>query len=194
MADMEPKKIHILETAAGLFSSHGYDRTSIRLLADKARVSTSTIYAYFEDKSDILFHTLDYSIQSMAEDLADVIDGKADALTTFAASIRKLHTAVAADPLIRKVLTRDGDIVDRELVEEAARTEKRIADLAVKALRHAVKTGEIDCPDVAALEAVCRLSMRGWLLGAEKGLDEVSEPRLTNMLVVLIEGLAPRKS
>lgn len=185
----DKKKMQILETAAELFPSHGFDRTSIRLIADRSRVSTSTIYAHFEDKSDIFLNSIDYSLGAIEGSLKAIVDDHRVSVDAFTDVIRELHAAVAQDPLIRKILLLDEDVVGREAKAHAARVQEKITDLAVSVLKRAVKKGEIECDDVEALEAVCRLAMRGWLLGAERGLDEIAEPRLTQMLVTMIEGL-----
>ncbi|MCU0448183.1 MAG: TetR/AcrR family transcriptional regulator, partial [Microscillaceae bacterium] len=45
----------ILEVAKQMFLKDGYDKTSIRNIADKIEYSPGTIYQYFEDKDEIFF-------------------------------------------------------------------------------------------------------------------------------------------
>jgi AcrR family transcriptional regulator len=47
----------ILRAAKEMFLSDGYEKTSIRKIADKIEYSPTTIYLYFKDKSEI-FHAL----------------------------------------------------------------------------------------------------------------------------------------
>jgi len=47
----------ILSAAKEMFLSDGYEKTSIRKIADKIEYSPTTIYLYFKDKSEI-FHAL----------------------------------------------------------------------------------------------------------------------------------------
>ena len=44
----------ILEAALDLFSSHGYEATSIRMIAKKVGVSDPALYSHFKSKSEIL--------------------------------------------------------------------------------------------------------------------------------------------
>lgn len=46
----------ILDTAHKLFIHDGYEATSIRNIAQKIEYSPATIYLYFSDKNEILFH------------------------------------------------------------------------------------------------------------------------------------------
>ena len=41
----------ILSTAASLFVEAGFEKTSIRTIADKIEYSPATIYLYFKDKN-----------------------------------------------------------------------------------------------------------------------------------------------
>jgi AcrR family transcriptional regulator len=51
--DMPERVLHILTEAAALFAEHGYERTSMRDLADRCGVSKSLLYHHFADKEDI---------------------------------------------------------------------------------------------------------------------------------------------
>ncbi|MEM0996896.1 MAG: TetR/AcrR family transcriptional regulator [Bacteroidota bacterium] len=45
----------ILEAAMRLFVEHGFEKTSIRKIADAIEYSPATIYLYFKDKSEVFF-------------------------------------------------------------------------------------------------------------------------------------------
>ncbi|TLV02933.1 TetR/AcrR family transcriptional regulator [Dyadobacter luticola] len=45
----------IIESATQLFLKHGYDKTSIRNIADDIEYSPATIYLYFKDKDEIFY-------------------------------------------------------------------------------------------------------------------------------------------
>jgi AcrR family transcriptional regulator len=47
----------ILLVATEMFIEEGYDKTSIRKIADKIEYSPATIYLYFKDKDEI-FHAI----------------------------------------------------------------------------------------------------------------------------------------
>jgi AcrR family transcriptional regulator len=50
-------KHRILNAAREIFLEQGYDRTSVRMIAEKIGYSATTIYLHFQDKNEIL-HTL----------------------------------------------------------------------------------------------------------------------------------------
>ena len=43
----------ILSAATGLFARHGYDGTSMQMIADEAEISVGKLYLHFEGKEDI---------------------------------------------------------------------------------------------------------------------------------------------
>jgi AcrR family transcriptional regulator len=49
-------KRQILEAAMSLFETHGYDGFSLRQVAEAIGYSPTTIYLYFKDKNELLFH------------------------------------------------------------------------------------------------------------------------------------------
>jgi AcrR family transcriptional regulator len=65
----------ILDTALELFTEQGYDRTSLREIAEKLGVTKAALYYYFESKDDILL-ALHMRIHEFGKDALIAIDGK----------------------------------------------------------------------------------------------------------------------
>lgn len=67
------KKNRIIEASFELFSIQGYHDTNTTDIADKAGVSTGTVYSYFKDKKDIYIaafeHFFDVRVKPLLEDL-----------------------------------------------------------------------------------------------------------------------------
>ncbi|NBA86700.1 TetR family transcriptional regulator [Emticicia sp. CRIBPO] len=53
--DKEEMRVRILNAARKLFLEQGYEKTSIRNIADAIEYSPGTIYLYFKDKNELLF-------------------------------------------------------------------------------------------------------------------------------------------
>lgn len=67
----------ILEASMKLFTEEGFERVSIRRIADIIEYSPTTIYLYFKDKNDILFELCEQGFQKMEAmnmGLASVVD------------------------------------------------------------------------------------------------------------------------
>lgn len=57
----------ILDASMKLFVEEGFEKVSIRRIADIIEYSPTTIYLYFKDKNEILFHLCEMGFQQMGE-------------------------------------------------------------------------------------------------------------------------------
>jgi AcrR family transcriptional regulator len=57
--DAEVRREELLDTALGLFSSAGYERTSVEQITEAVGVAKGTFYHYFESKQDLLGQLVD---------------------------------------------------------------------------------------------------------------------------------------
>ncbi|HEY1016503.1 MAG TPA: TetR/AcrR family transcriptional regulator [Herpetosiphonaceae bacterium] len=64
----------ILDTAGKLFAEQGYDRFSLRQVAEQIGYSPATIYLYFKDKDDLLFTVVDEGFRRFGEALKAASD------------------------------------------------------------------------------------------------------------------------
>lgn len=67
----EESRARILEHALQLFSERGYDRTSVKLLADTAGISPGLVYHYFRSKDDILRAIFEESVAQIGAAFAE---------------------------------------------------------------------------------------------------------------------------
>lgn len=70
--EKEEMRQRILAAAQKLFLSKGFEKTSIRNIADAIEYSPGTIYLYFKDKNDLLFALHQMAFEVMINELSDV--------------------------------------------------------------------------------------------------------------------------
>lgn len=63
----EDKRLLILETAAELFSTLGYEATSLDTIADQVGIHKATLYHYISSKDSILYECLQLSFKDLDE-------------------------------------------------------------------------------------------------------------------------------
>ncbi len=61
----EASRAKILEHALQLFAERGFDRTSVKLLAETAGISPGLVYHYFQSKDDVLRAIFEESVQQV---------------------------------------------------------------------------------------------------------------------------------
>jgi AcrR family transcriptional regulator len=70
-AQAERTRQQILETAQRLFTEHGYDATSLQMIADEMGLTKAAVYYHFRAKTDILHAALQPGIQRLEALLDD---------------------------------------------------------------------------------------------------------------------------
>ncbi|WP_298804959.1 TetR/AcrR family transcriptional regulator [uncultured Lentibacter sp.] len=70
--DHGEKREAILEAAARVFASEGFDRASMAALAQEAGISKANIYHYYDSKDALLFDLLDSHLKALRDRLAAV--------------------------------------------------------------------------------------------------------------------------
>lgn len=78
VADVRVRREQILSVASGLFRKHGFDRTSLRQIAESLNLSKSGLYHYFAAKDQIM-HAL---VDPLLERVEGLLAGESAQLTT----------------------------------------------------------------------------------------------------------------
>ena len=71
-ADVEHRRAALIDVAAAMFMTHGYEAASVDMIAAAARVSKATIYARFGGKAALFEAVALHSIAAMRGDLHDI--------------------------------------------------------------------------------------------------------------------------
>ena len=96
--DHGAKREAILEAAARVFASEGFDRASMAALAQDAGISKANIYHYYDSKDALLFDLLDSHLKELRDRLAEVnLDGLAPAEKLLALCVEVLLAYQGAD-------------------------------------------------------------------------------------------------
>jgi AcrR family transcriptional regulator len=74
----QERRQRIMETALETFAEHGYESSSISMIANKAGVSKGLMYNYFQSKEDLLVSLMENGLDEMV----DLIDPDRDGVLT----------------------------------------------------------------------------------------------------------------
>lgn len=112
----QTRRTQILEAAASVFAQKGYQRATVKEIADVAGVAPGTIYLYFKNKRDLLLTIADHLVgQTMDQTLAQM--PQLDAEEYFAAILRSfLDFTQENRALLQAIMTEIW--TDRELQEQ----------------------------------------------------------------------------
>ena len=78
----------ILDAARELFATEGYEKVSMRRIAEKIEYSPKTIYLYFQDKGEILYYLCEEFLARLMERVEGLGDGSDDPEALIRAGLR----------------------------------------------------------------------------------------------------------
>jgi AcrR family transcriptional regulator len=76
--EKESLRQQILDAARELFAAHGYRNVSMRKIAERIEYSPTTIYLYFNDKSELLFSLCEETFSILIDRFAELDQEVAD--------------------------------------------------------------------------------------------------------------------
>lgn len=85
---VEKRQSQILKAAIETFGKRGYHVTTIREVAQRAKVSVGLIYQYVQDKEDVLFLALVEVLDSYQREIPLALEGRTEAMDRFCTAVR----------------------------------------------------------------------------------------------------------
>jgi AcrR family transcriptional regulator len=110
-AQAERTRRQILETAQRLFTEHGYDATSLQMIADEMGLTKAAVYYHFRAKTDILHAAMQPGIQrleALLDEAATIrgrrarIDHLVDGFVDFLVQHRLYAAMASTDPAAKR--------------------------------------------------------------------------------------------
>ncbi len=133
--DKQELRQAILTAAGELFLEQGYDRFSLRKVAERIGYSPTTIYLYFRDKDDLLFTVVDEGFVRFGQQLAAAAASTGDPWEQIIALGRAYVNFGLQNPLYYQLMFMQR--TDFLLHQRAGESQPRIA--AFRVLRQAVQ-------------------------------------------------------
>lgn len=107
----ERKRRLILDTAAELFISQGFRKTSVDQVADRAGVAKGTVYLYFKNKPELMLAAIVEEKKRYMGRFADILDPALDPQERLERWIRALLVIGSEMPLVSRLLSGDREIL-----------------------------------------------------------------------------------
>lgn len=103
----EETRALILKTARELFLKHGYDKTTMRMIAKEAQVATGTAFNHFPDKTSILMATLYGDLESAMIKASETVPPGLGFLDTLVYFAGKLYEQYSVTPELSKHMVKE---------------------------------------------------------------------------------------
>ena len=105
------KRLQIIEGAAAVFASEGYEGASMARIAEKANVSKGTLYNHFDGKAALFAAWVGMQCDSILTEIFDIADVDADPRAVL---------TLLGHRIVRMLLSKTGSTIYRVVLSEAA--------------------------------------------------------------------------
>jgi AcrR family transcriptional regulator len=190
----EGKQYQILDAAARMFASYGFNKTNMGDVVREAGVARATLYKYYSSK-DALFHAV------VSREGNQMLDAVSDAVSAATSTRERLRLAIITHTdlirqklnVLRVSLEAAADIMSRWRHETDELQEKAL-DFYAGIIEQGVECEEIESDDPRATALLLMYMMKGLFLGVLTGQVGAERDRLVDgMLDMVLDGLRPRE-
>lgn len=186
----------ILAVAVAAFNEHGYDATSIGMLAERLGLSKSAIYHHFGSKDEMLDLALDAALGGLEAVVDDPLPATVDrddsrAVARLEHVLRgAVHVLVDQLPAVTLLLRVRGNTdVERRALTRRRAFDRRITALVSEAQAEGTLRADIDASVVARLAFGMINSIVEWYRpGGREGADRLAD----DVVAIALDGLRRR--
>jgi len=186
----------ILAVAVAAFNEHGYDATSIGMLAERLGLSKSAIYHHFGSKDEMLDLALDAALSGLEAVVEDPLPASADRSGSRAVARLEnvlrgaVHVLVDQLPAVTLLLRVRGNTdVERRALTRRRAFDRRITALVSEAQAEGTLRADIDASVVARLAFGMINSIVEWYRpGGREGADRLAD----DVVAIALDGLRRR--
>ncbi|MDH3234417.1 MAG: TetR family transcriptional regulator [Alphaproteobacteria bacterium] len=137
----EPRWDAVIGSAAALFSENGFAGTSVREVAERARITKAGLYYHIREKEDLLFRICDRSIAAVLEGGYAVLAKDAEPRARLAGIVRMHLEYFVRHPHNLRVLTREMGALSPEPRAQIAKLEHEYLGLIRGVIREGQASG-----------------------------------------------------
>ena len=181
----------ILEAARGLFVKEGYERVSMRKIAEKIEYSPGTIYLYFRDKAEILDQICEEAFSKLAQRIAAINRDPVNPLDGLRRGLRTYVQFGIDNPNQYLVAFVQAKQIPRDSQPKAG---ERCFDNLRTAVTRCLEAGQLNCEDVEEVAQALWAGVHGiTTLLITCAFPFIEQNRLIDRVVhILIEGIRKR--
>ena len=193
----EPRWDRVLTSAARLFAEDGFAATSVRAVAERARLTKAGLYYHIKEKEDLLFRICEHSIAEILDGARAALARESEPAARLSALIRNHCAFFFRHPHNLTVLNRDMGALTGAQREAIRALEMDYLELVRDVFRQGQKRGrfrKLD-PSVAAFSLLGVLNtLDAWYDAAGPVKPEALVEQIETILMRGALADAPRRS
>lgn len=161
-----------LDAARANILAVGWRRTTLTDVAKRAGVSRMTIYRRWPDMQALLADLLVHDWGSLIDNaMHDARAQSGDPAAVIAQGVVGTVTALRTDPLFRRILEVDPELVLPYLLTRRGRNQEHVLDLLTEAIAAGQQDGSVRAGDAAVLARALLLALQGFVISVQTMTD-----------------------
>jgi TetR/AcrR family transcriptional regulator, cholesterol catabolism regulator len=161
---VEKRQHQILKAAIELYGRQGYHVTTIREVAQRAKVSVGLIYQYVTDKEDVLFLALVEVLDSYLREIPRALEGLTDPMERFCAAVHAYGRVIDERIDATLLVYRETKSLGRPRRELLKAKEIESNQLISGCIEECIRAGLFDEVDVEMLTYMIVMFCHAWAL------------------------------
>ncbi|MFN2617522.1 MAG: TetR/AcrR family transcriptional regulator [Thermoleophilaceae bacterium] len=156
----DERRARILDAAAEVFASRGYEGTSIDEVAEAAGISKPVIYDHFDSKKDLHIALIDKQTEDMLSFWSERVSSEQSLDRQLAAGFDAFLEFVETHEYAWRLLFRDPTAADADILKAQARIQHR-ATAAIAAVGQANVDESVPKPEVEVVAQMVKTAANG---------------------------------
>jgi AcrR family transcriptional regulator len=156
----DERRARILDAAAEVFASRGYEATSIDEVAEAAGISKPVIYDHFDSKKDLHIALIDKQTEDMLLFWSERVSGQESLERQLAAGFDAFLEFVETHEYAWRLLFRDPTAADADILKAQARIQHR-ATAAIAAVGEANVDEGVPKPELEVVAQMIKTAANG---------------------------------
>jgi len=112
--DTEDRKAQVLQIATNIFYRKGYEKASLREIAEKAGITKAAIYHHFKNKEEILFSVILHHSGELISDLKEISQKEDDPVEQLREMLAKSIFSLEENKASAKILMEDRHFLNKK--------------------------------------------------------------------------------
>jgi AcrR family transcriptional regulator len=176
--DTEERKAQVLQIATNVFYRDGYEKASLREIAQKAAITKAAIYHHFKNKEEILFGVILHHSSELISDLKEISQKEGDPVEELREMLTKSLFSLEDNKASAKILMEDRHFLNKKHETIINRQRQEIFEIYMNKLNEIKSLGRLSDVNLA----IATFSIAGAITFPYHWYDPKGEPSLEDLV------------
>lgn len=147
--DTEERKAQILQIATNIFYRDGYEKASLREIAERVGITKAAIYHHFKNKEEILFSVISHHSGRLISELKEISQKGGDPVKQIREMLAKSILSLEEDKASAKILMEDRHFLNKKHEATINNQRRGIFEIYMNKLKEIRSVGRLRDVDIA---------------------------------------------